>query len=72
MDSHPSSKRVPIRVFGWRAAGVERSRPSFWGRLQPFSSLVENFGLEWLRPSIEGMRYGMDGSFHTVSGSHVS
>jgi hypothetical protein len=29
---------------------VERSRPSFWGRLRPFSSLVANFGTEWLRP----------------------
>jgi hypothetical protein len=35
-------------VFGWTAAGVERSRPLFWGRLQPFSCLVGNVGLEWL------------------------
>jgi hypothetical protein len=39
------------RVFGWGATGAERSRPSFWGRLRPFSCLVEKIGLEWLRPS---------------------
>jgi hypothetical protein len=36
--------RATYRVFGWRVSGAERSRTSFWGRLQPFSNLVGNVG----------------------------
>jgi hypothetical protein len=65
----------PLTVFGWRAAGVEWSRPSFWGRLPPLSSLVANVGMELFRLSfclVGGMRYRMDSNFDSVSGSHMS
>jgi hypothetical protein len=45
------------------------------GRLQPFSYLVANVGLEWLQPFfclVGGLRLGMDDSFHSINGSHMS
>jgi hypothetical protein len=66
-----SSERKSNRMFGWRATGAERSQPTFWGRLRPFSYLVGNVGLEWLRPLfclVEGMRLEWMGDFTPLVG----
>jgi hypothetical protein len=74
-------------VFGWRASGAESTlvsgmTPSHvslemldWIGSDPFTCFVGNVGLDWLRPVfclVGGMKYGMDDSFNSVNGSHMS
>jgi hypothetical protein len=66
-----------LHVFGWRAAGVERSGadPRFGYGSKPSQVWLEMLG--WSGSNllfclVGGMRYGMDDSFHSVSVSHVS
>jgi hypothetical protein len=69
------SLRHTTRVFGWRAAGAERSRPSFWDGSDPSHVWLQMLG--WSGSNlffclVGGIRLGMDDSFHSVNGSHMS
>jgi hypothetical protein len=71
-DPRSTYRSLPVCLVG---EPRERSRPSFWGRLRPFSCLVANVGLEWLRPLfLFGWRIeiGNGWQFSLVSGSHMS
>jgi hypothetical protein len=72
----PPLGREIDRVFGWRAAGAERSHPRFGdGSNNPSHVWLKKLGWSGSDPIfclVGGTRYGMDGSFHSVSRSHMS
>jgi hypothetical protein len=69
---HFTLNLLPCVWLESRSSGVEPSL--VLGTLQPFSCLVAKVELEWLQPFffVGGTKYGMDGSFNTVNGSHMS